>query len=240
MEIKHAGSQSSNQGPTGWFTGAGRIEPLFQASAPARVVGASRNNTLVGFGRKNFSALLAFFQLRFLSALLLTLALLTGGCVRGPRGMPAAHGIANYGQVNPMLLRGAQPDEPGIATLQRLGVTTIINLRRADDVVPDEEAAAHRHGLTYVNVPLPGFSAPTDAAVSHVLALIATAPGPVFVHCEHGADRTGTIIACYRIRHDGWTVERALAETRQYGMSVWEFGMKRYVEGFAAAAHTAP
>jgi quercetin dioxygenase-like cupin family protein len=41
MEIKRVGSQSSNKGPVDWFTGAVRIDPLFQASAPARVAGAS-------------------------------------------------------------------------------------------------------------------------------------------------------------------------------------------------------
>jgi quercetin dioxygenase-like cupin family protein len=41
MEIKRVGSQPSNKGPTDWFTGAVRIDPLFQAPAPARVSGAS-------------------------------------------------------------------------------------------------------------------------------------------------------------------------------------------------------
>ena len=41
MEIKRAGSQPSNIGPADWFTGTVRIDPLFQASAPARVAGAA-------------------------------------------------------------------------------------------------------------------------------------------------------------------------------------------------------
>ena len=41
MEIKRAGSQSSGNGPAEWFTGAVRVDPLFQAPAPARVAGAS-------------------------------------------------------------------------------------------------------------------------------------------------------------------------------------------------------
>lgn len=41
MDIKRSGSQSSNPGPADWFTGAVRIDPLFQASAPARAFGAS-------------------------------------------------------------------------------------------------------------------------------------------------------------------------------------------------------
>src|SRR5436189_1151209 len=41
MEIKRIGSQPSSKGPADWFTGTVRIDPLFQANAPARAVGAS-------------------------------------------------------------------------------------------------------------------------------------------------------------------------------------------------------
>ncbi len=41
MEIKRVGSQQSGKGPADWFTGTVRLDPLFQAPAPARVSGAS-------------------------------------------------------------------------------------------------------------------------------------------------------------------------------------------------------
>ncbi len=41
MEIKRVGSQGSGKGPAEWFTGAVRIDPLFQSPDPARVSGAS-------------------------------------------------------------------------------------------------------------------------------------------------------------------------------------------------------
>jgi quercetin dioxygenase-like cupin family protein len=41
MEITRVGSQPSNKGPADWFTGTVRIDPLFQAKAPARAAGAS-------------------------------------------------------------------------------------------------------------------------------------------------------------------------------------------------------
>ena len=40
MEIKRSGSQPSGQGPADWFTGAVRIDPLFQPTDPARTAGA--------------------------------------------------------------------------------------------------------------------------------------------------------------------------------------------------------
>ena len=41
MEIKRIGSQPSGKGPSEWFTGTVRIDPLFQAEAPGRVAGAT-------------------------------------------------------------------------------------------------------------------------------------------------------------------------------------------------------
>jgi len=164
---------------------------------------------------------------------LLWLVFALGDCAGSPRGVPASDGLVNFGRVSDTLYRGAQPDEHGLANLRRLGVATIIDLRMADDSWTGEATAARLNGMGYVNVPLPGFSAPTPAAVTRVLALIDTSPSPVFVHCEHGADRTGTIVACYRIQHDGWTAEQALVEARRYGLSNWEFGMKRFVQEFA-------
>src|SRR5579859_251959 len=41
MDIKRVGTQPSSKGPAEWFTGTVRIDPLFQATAPARAAGAS-------------------------------------------------------------------------------------------------------------------------------------------------------------------------------------------------------
>ena len=65
-----------------------------------------------------------------------------------------------------------------------------------------------------------------------VLALIDASPGPVFIHCQHGCDRTGTIVACYRMKHDQWTFEKAIAEANHYGLSMFERGMKRFIQDF--------
>jgi protein tyrosine/serine phosphatase len=55
---------------------------------------------------------------------------------------------------------------------------------------------------------------------------------PVFVHCRRGKDRTGTVIACYRIQHDGWTNIHALEEAKSHGMSFAERSMRAYILHF--------
>ena len=141
-------------------------------------------------------------------------------------------GITNFARVDKCLYRGAQPNGDGIKSLARFGVRTIVNLRMTNDVWLAEEAEARAMGITYTNVPMSGIGRPTDEQVAKVLLIIETASDPVFVHCQHGADRTGTIIACYRIRHDKWRNKQALQEAKEYGMSPLEIGMKHYVVDF--------
>ncbi len=85
-------------------------------------------------------------------------------------------------------------------------------------------------GMQYVSVPMRGMETPSDASVSKVLNLLDDASaGPVFVHCMRGADRTGAVIACYRINHDHWDNQKALAEARTNGMSMFERAIQHYV-----------
>jgi uncharacterized protein (TIGR01244 family) len=152
------------------------------------------------------------------------------------RGLPPSDGIRNFGKVSDTLYRGAQPDAAGIKTLASLGVKTIINLRMANDVWPWEALDAEASGMTYTNVPLKGLGRPSDSQVALLLSLIETMPGPVFIHCRHGCDRTGTIVACYRIRHNGWSTKSALREAAKYGLSKFERGMRKYILEFGKAS----
>ncbi|MGH7971008.1 MAG: fused DSP-PTPase phosphatase/NAD kinase-like protein [Limisphaerales bacterium] len=172
-------------------------------------------------------------RVRLSASLVVSLLLAVAGldCLAGPRGVPAQNGIGNFGQVSEHLYRGAQPSPATVTNLSRLGVRLIIDLREPDKR-SEEGAAARAAGLSYTNMPLRGLGRPTGQQVKDILALIDSSPGPVFIHCKHGCDRTGTIVACYRIQHDGWTSGEALKEAVHYGMSRLERGMKAYVAEF--------
>ncbi|MEI6393887.1 MAG: dual specificity protein phosphatase family protein [Verrucomicrobiota bacterium] len=170
--------------------------------------------------------------LKLFAALLLAAGNVAGA---GERGLPRSEGIVNFGKVNDCLYRGAQPDTRGISNLKKLGIKTIINLRMGKDAWKAEATEAHANGIIYTNVPMKGFGRPTPGQVGLALALIETLPAPVFVHCEHGCERTGTIIACYRIQHDHWLSESALAEAKLYGISKFARGMRKYIVEFGKA-----
>jgi tyrosine-protein phosphatase SIW14 len=146
--------------------------------------------------------------------------------------------LPNFHQVNAQLYRGGQPKTGGLQKLKELGVKTVVNLRGEDDQARSEGAEARSLGLRYYSIALPQFSKPKDEEVQRVLEIInAPENQPVFVHCHHGKDRTGTIVACYRISHDGWTAKQAKDEAQRYGLGWVEIGMKRYIDDYYDRFH---
>jgi len=144
-------------------------------------------------------------------------------------------GLPNFQQVNERIFRGGQPTEQGFQHLSKIGVKTVIDLRRENEdgehSTRAEREMVESAGMRYVHVPMKGLVAPTDAQIAKVLAIF-NSPDPVFVHCKKGMDRTGTVMACYRISHDGWKNKKALDEAKGYGMHWVEIGMKNYISGF--------
>ena len=133
--------------------------------------------------------------------------------------------------------RGAQPDKEGFDFLTKLGVKTVINLRESDARSRMEERLVTAAGMRYLNVPMTGLTPPTDAEIGKILGVLENEnPGPVFVHCKRGADRTGAVIAAYRIDHDGWDNDRALKEAMARGMSFLQLPRQGYIRSFQRRA----
>lgn len=137
-------------------------------------------------------------------------------------------GLANLHQLSKDLYRGAQPDpkETGLAELKKLGVKTIINLRS----LHGESDEVLEAGLGYQRINFNPLLSPDD---KEVLSFLRTATDesktPVFVHCKHGADRTGTMCAAYRVVVQGWPKEEAVKEMKDGGFNFHE----KYYESYA-------
>jgi tyrosine-protein phosphatase SIW14 len=126
--------------------------------------------------------------------------------------------IANLHLVAPGIVRGAQPTPEGLELLRECGVKTIINLRNEEVIVNREAADAERLGMRFVNIPLDVFVAPSAVAISDFMDTIHDPRNqPVFVHCQHGQERTGTMIGLYRIHHEGWSGGQAYEEMLRHG-----------------------
>jgi protein tyrosine phosphatase (PTP) superfamily phosphohydrolase (DUF442 family) len=146
------------------------------------------------------------------------LAALLPACHTSPPRVPrpphwaqpvARAGLDSLHRVSDQLWRGSQPTAVGFEQLRALGIRTVVCLRYfARD--PDPPTP----GLALVEIPMTAW-APNEADVLAFLR-VATNPQhtPVFVHCYHGADRTGLMCAAYRRVVQGWSADDALDELR--------------------------
>lgn len=169
---------------------------------------------------------LRVLNLRSLALLALGLPAFAGSSVQG---------IHNFFQVDEHVYRGAQPTDEGFQYLSKIGVKTVVDLREADDRSAEEEGQVTAAGMKYINVPMTGLTPPSESEINQILGILEDGnTGPVFVHCKRGADRTGAVIASYRIEHDGWDNHRALKEAKSLGMGFFQGPRESYIRTFHA------
>jgi protein tyrosine phosphatase (PTP) superfamily phosphohydrolase (DUF442 family) len=128
-----------------------------------------------------------------------------------------------FREVVPGVFRSAQPDPGDLRAIRELGVRTVVVLRSA---VPEaERETAARVGLELVHVPMDGTKIPSMEEVDRALAVILEpSKRPVLVHCAHGEERTGTVIAAYRVVAEGWDPAAAEAEALKLGFGFDDLG----------------
>jgi protein-tyrosine phosphatase len=125
--------------------------------------------------------------------------------------------LPNFGHVSDSLLRGAQPTAEGIKALREMGVSVVVNFRNEEDEIASEQQQVESSGMKYVSIPWSGSERPSDRQVVQFLDLVRGNPdAKIFVHCKAGADRTGVMVAAYRIAFEHAAVNDAVAEMHQY------------------------
>jgi protein tyrosine phosphatase (PTP) superfamily phosphohydrolase (DUF442 family) len=122
-------------------------------------------------------------------------------------------GLPNLHKVSDTLYRGAQPEDGGWAELKEMGIRTVVNLRLTRSDREDTE----RHGLGYARIRMEAWDVDEDELVEFLRFVQNPANQPVFVHCNHGADRTGLACAVYRVALQGWSPTDAAREMQDGG-----------------------
>lgn len=157
-------------------------------------------------------------------AALLFLPALLGLAAAAPRERPSHWAaplintsLENCYRVSPDLLRCEQPTPDNIPDLKALGVRSILNLRRWNS----DPRALEQAGFTLLVQRMEADDLTLDDLVA-ALRQIRAAPKPVLLHCWHGSDRTGSVVAAYRIVFQDWAPAEALDELRHGGFGYHE------------------
>lgn len=128
-------------------------------------------------------------------------------------------GLPNFAKISDALYRGAQPTREGFEELKKLGIRTIINLRAGHS----DEKLLKGLGFRYISIPTNTWNLSDRSTARFLKAVLDPQNAPVFVHCQHGSDRTGTMVAVYRMYVQKWKAEEALKELPVFGFhEIWD------------------
>ncbi len=125
--------------------------------------------------------------------------------------------VGNLFMVSPEVYRSEQPDDEAMRELEAFGIRSVLSLRRFHDDADEAKGTAiavHRVAMDAGEI--------RDAQILEALRVLAKAEKPVLVHCWHGSDRTGVVVAMYRMVFQGWRRDDALDELRWGGFGYHE------------------
>ncbi len=127
-------------------------------------------------------------------------------------------GLPNLHQVSKTLYRCAQPEDKSAKSINSLGIRTVVNLRAFHSDKDELKGVT----ATQVHIKMKTWHAEHEDLVKFLKIAIDPKQAPVLVHCQHGADRTGTVCAVYRMVVQGWTKEEAIREMTDGGYGFHE------------------
>lgn len=115
------------------------------------------------------------------------------------------------------IYRGKRPDIATFRECQQVGVKTVLTLD--DDIIftIKERGWCRDVGFNFHEYPMSGLKAPSFDTLLAANLLLKVVVKPVFVHCKHGCDRTGYVIATYRMLECGWSFKESWRECVEHG-----------------------
>ena len=166
-------------------------------------------------------------------------AALTVAVQLGPEPRAASGGVSSFEKkfievIAGKVYSGIQPgNDRDYAFLKSRGIKTLLNLRKYlfwSERTMHERATAH--GFLYRHAGMPTlWTRPKDPEVEEALSALADAElQPIYVHCRLGKDRTGMIVALYRVLYQKWDACDAWKEWKSLGYKPWNSGLRKYYE----------
>ena len=165
--------------------------------------------------------------------------------------MDASSEINNFHQVDRDLYRGARPILTSAAyeDLAKLGIKTVIDLeggepaKREESKIDEMNALPNASQILFRPYPIKAFKHTVlfalpktgDESVEKFFQLLHDSPKPIFLHCQHGKDRTGALVMIYRMKQEQESSAEAFKEAQHYKFSRFNFGLKRTVNRFRDA-----
>jgi len=140
--------------------------------------------------------------------------------------------IPAFDTVTPGFYRGGRPKEKGYDELKRLGVKTIVDLTGPSKQRDKHDSLAAAHGMSVVHAPMSIYTRPTDENVLLFLKTVVDKKNyPVFLHCNQGHDRTGAMVAVYRVIVEGKGPKEGYREAEEHGFWAYrgEVVLKDYI-----------
>lgn len=139
-------------------------------------------------------------------------------------------GVKNFAKISEILYRGEQPTAEGFVELKKIGVKTIVCLR----TFHGDSDLLKGTGLRYVHLNCKAWHPEEEDVAAFLKILRVPENQPVFVHCMHGSDRTGMMVASYRMLEQKWSADEATAELRNFGFhEMWD-DILNYIKKFDA------
>lgn len=120
--------------------------------------------------------------------------------------------VDNFFRVSDELYRSEQPEDRAMKELAAFGLKSILNLRQYHS--DKDEAKGTAIALYHVEM---NAGEIRPAEIRQVMDIIRKAEKPVLVHCWHGSDRTGVVVAMYRMLFQDWSREKAIDELENGG-----------------------
>jgi protein tyrosine phosphatase (PTP) superfamily phosphohydrolase (DUF442 family) len=120
------------------------------------------------------------------------------------------------------LWRGGRPESiDDVRSLTAKGIGRVVNLQSEWFEQPqweEERGWCAGAGMPFFRKPMSWLTCPTPEQLDEaVVGLVADPDKGTFVHCHDGVDRTGAVVASYRVRYGGWSWGRAFGEMLELG-----------------------